>query len=128
MKQISEKHRKGAKILLIGFTIFINCFGFPIYNLGREGRMIPRLLSVLIVGAGNWEMGLLAGHLYPKKGVLPLAARLELLVPVGLLCRYLLEFGEVSNTYNFTLPNLALHLLAVLFCYWMGIGSTRNPD
>lgn len=30
---------------------------------------------------------------------------------IGFLCRYFLEYGEVSNTYNFTLPNIALHLL-----------------
>ena len=37
---------------------------------------------------------------------------LAALVCGGLACRYLLEFGEVSNTYNFTLPNIALHLTA----------------
>ena len=30
---------------------------------------------------------------------------------IGFLCRYFLEYGEVSNTYNFTLHNIALHLL-----------------
>ena len=31
----------------------------------------------------------------------------------GMLCRYFLEFGEVSNTYNFTLPNIAIHMAAI---------------
>ena len=29
---------------------------------------------------------------------------------LGLACRFLMEFGEVSNTCNFTPPNVALHL------------------
>jgi hypothetical protein len=31
----------------------------------------------------------------------------------GMICRYFLEFGEVSNTYNFTLPNIAIHIVAI---------------
>ena len=31
-------------------------------------------------------------------------------VGLGLLCRYLLEFGEASNIYNFTIPNTLLHV------------------
>lgn len=30
---------------------------------------------------------------------------------VGMGSRFLLEFGEVSNTYNFTIPNIILHIL-----------------
>ena len=33
-----------------------------------------------------------------------------LLVLLGMGARYLLEYGEVSNTYNFTLPNMLLHI------------------
>ena len=29
----------------------------------------------------------------------------------GLVCRFLLEFGEVANGVNFTAPNVLLHLL-----------------
>ena len=31
----------------------------------------------------------------------------------GLVCLYLLEFGEVSNTYSFTWPNMLIHLATV---------------
>ena len=33
-----------------------------------------------------------------------------LLVLLGMGARYLLEFGEVSNSYNFTVPNMLLHI------------------
>ena len=38
--------------------------------------------------------------------------RLVLFTALGLLCRYLMEFGEVSNTYNFTIFNIVVYLLA----------------
>ncbi|MBQ2412747.1 MAG: hypothetical protein II313_04915 [Anaerotignum sp.] len=31
----------------------------------------------------------------------------------GMICRYFLEFGEVSNTYNFTLFNIVVYLFIV---------------
>lgn len=32
------------------------------------------------------------------------------IVVLGMVFRYLLEFGEVSNTYNFTPPNVLVHV------------------
>ena len=41
----------------------------------------------------------------------------------GMGCRYLLEFGEVSNTYNFTVPNMIVHVLLInilcLACWYL---------
>ena len=36
------------------------------------------------------------------------------IVLAGMVCRYLLEYGEVSNTYNFTIPNILFHIVAAL--------------
>ena len=36
-----------------------------------------------------------------------------ILTVIGMLCRYLLEFGEVSNTYNFTLFNIVSYLVII---------------
>ena len=39
---------------------------------------------------------------------------------LGLACRFLMEFGEVSNTEDFTLPNVALHLSVVVALTTLG--------
>ena len=39
---------------------------------------------------------------------------------LGMACRYLLEFGEVSNTYNFTAENIALHILMSCLVTYFG--------
>jgi len=38
------------------------------------------------------------------------------LVVLGMISRYFLEYGEVSNTYNFTLLNSSVHI--VLTVLW----------
>ena len=47
----------------------------------------------------------------------------SLYILVGMGCRYLLEFGEVSNTYNFTVPNMIVHVLLInilcLACWYL---------
>ena len=40
-----------------------------------------------------------------------------------MVCRYFIEFGEVSNTYNFTVPNilaqaLILSLIPTIVCFF----------
>ena len=59
------------------------------------------------------EVGLLSGYIFDKKkiGVVLLINVTHIIA--GMICRYFLEFGEVSNTYNFTLPNIAIHIVAI---------------
>ena len=59
---------------------------------------------------GYFEIGQLLGVLYSRNKVWRSAALALGMTLLGLACRFLMEFGEVSNTYNFTPPNVALHL------------------
>jgi hypothetical protein len=47
-------------------------------------------------------------------------------------CRYLLEFGEVSNTYNFTVPNMIVHVLLInilcLACWHLAAKMPRKKS
>ena len=60
------------------------------------------------------EVGLLSGYLFEKKkiGVVLLINAAHIVA--GMICRYFLEFGEVSNTYNFTPPNIVFHIIIIL--------------
>ena len=56
----------------------------------------------------------------------------SLYILAGMGCRYLLEFGEVSNTYNFTVPNMIVHVLLInilcLACWHLAAKMPqRNP-
>ena len=59
------------------------------------------------------EVGLLSGYIFDKKKIgIVLVINVAHII-AGMICRYFLEFGEVSNTYNFTLPNIAIHIVVV---------------
>lgn len=96
--------------LAFGLIVLLNCCGFPVYNLTKEWpRSITLLYLALGLGYGMFAGGILA-ELLPERHWSVIALLSALLACGGLGCRFLLEFGEASNAYNFTLPNVALHL------------------
>ena len=122
MTKWALEHKTGCTIFTCAFLVFINCFGFPIYNFTRYARellpLFSRLYLTLMIGCVFYESGLLLRTTFGRKGT---AVAMSLAMTLlGLLCRFLLEFGEVSNTYNFTLPNLVLHLFTAVGLSMMG--------
>lgn len=108
-KEIAE-HRTLASIIVLGFIVFINCFGFPIYNFGKTWSLVITVEYLLIPVLACGYIGGGLALLFPQKRYFFMLALLLLLICVGMVCRFLLEFGEVSNTYNFILPNILFHI------------------
>ena len=112
IRQFVQSHKAVAYGLIFGMVIFFNCFGFPIYNLNKEWPFfITAEYFYLDVGAAIFSGALLAAQ-FSQKRIWQIVLLSAALVCGGLACRYFLEFGEASNTYNFTLPTIALHLAA----------------
>ena len=114
MKDFVLKHKKGVSVFVCLFLIFIGCFGFPIYNFSPDAPQISRWINVLVCIAAYYEIGTVQAALYESKNWRKASLIVLIMTILGLLCRYLLEFGEVSNIYNFTLPNVLLHLIAAV--------------
>ncbi|GFI61483.1 hypothetical protein IMSAG049_00642 [Clostridiales bacterium] len=114
MKERVLKHKKAFTILIYAFLAFLGCFAFPIYNITKEYPVTIRYLNIFVACIGYYEIGLLQGALYGKKAVLKTIAVSFGMTLVGFMFRFLLEYGEVSNTYNFTFPNIALHMAAAI--------------
>ena len=114
MREKILKHRKAFAVFSCLFLIFIGCFGFPVYNFSPNAPKISRWLNVFTCLLAYYEIGVLQAALYEAKAWRKCSATVLLMTVLGLLCRYLLEFGEVSNTYNFTLPNVLLHLFVAV--------------
>lgn len=122
MEKAAERwraHKKRSCILVFGLVILFNCCGFPVYNLSRAW---PLSIVATYLFLSPWSAVFTGGALaalFPEKrwGFVVLLA--AVLACAGLGCRFLLEFGEVSNTYNFTLPNIALHLGVFLGLSWL---------
>lgn len=114
MNKLVSDHKKGFAVFVALFTVFIGCFGFPIYNFSPNAPQISRWINVFVCIAAYYEIGNIQAALYKSKQWRKASAHILLMTLLGLLCRCLLEFGEVSNSYNFILPNVLLHLIAAV--------------
>ena len=126
-----QKHRSISYVLGIGFLVFINCCGFPILNLNKQWPLMMTATQIYVVFAGALFSGAILAGLFPKKKFVVVAAVDFAAIAIGLVCRYLLEFGEVSNTYNFTFPNTLLHIGIFLFLsmlIWLTAEGKRSAD
>ena len=94
---------------LCACLVFFGCFGFPIYNF-TTGRRFGSWYLLLALCFFYYEIGQILGVLHSRCKVRRSAALALGMTLLGLACRFLMEFGEVSNTEDFTLPNVALHL------------------
>jgi len=103
--------------IVIGTILVNGCF-FPIVNLNRENPVDIGLAMCLIVAvmalAFHKGIGSFEAVAFPKWPIAFVGIFNFVLVLIGLGCRYLLEFGEVSNTYNFTAVNVAFQVLVLV--------------
>lgn len=112
LKKYLQSHPNLVKYFVLGYIAFIGCFTFPLWS---ENSPLEFMKVYLIVyGYGILALGL--SCVYGAEKAKKVYALTLLLTSVGLLCRYFLEFGEDSNTYNFTPFNIALYLLVVPAC------------
>ncbi len=101
--------RNMVRWMLWGFLVFLVCFDFPLWS--DRFPMQWYSLFTTVSGFGVIAAGLQG--LYGEDRGPFLYPRIVLAVILGMVCRYFLEFGEVSNTYNFTLFNIIIYLLVI---------------
>ena len=109
--------------LVVGYiAIFIGCASFPLV-LQISGYSI---LLVHVVNACCLVPLTLAALL--GKGRLKAAYLISLVALIlGMICRYLIELGEVSNTTNFTITNIIIFLgiLPVVYTFTYYLWSNK---
>lgn len=111
-----QSHRKIGITLFWVIAIFFGCFCFPFVNITKvlsDAQKQISIINLFTCLVAYVEVGLLSGYIFNKKkiGVVLLINAAHIIA--GMICRYFFEFGEVSNTYNFTLPNIAIHIVAI---------------
>ena len=126
MKDKILEHRKLFLIIDNIFLIFIGCFAFPVYNFSNEAPEISRWINVFVALTAYYEIGLVQGVLFESKGLGKSIYTTLSMTLLGLLCRFYLEYGEVSNTWNFIWPNITLHLFVAVVVTLLG--RSRSGD
>lgn len=90
--------------------------------------MITALKIWAVVG-GSWVSGILLAKLFCGKKFPFIAFVVVCASIIGLICRYFLEFGEASNTYNFTIPNVLFHLAGMAaITFWGWLNATGQSE
>lgn len=124
-----KRHRKLFITIDLVFFVLLGAAAFPVYNLNKEWST-TLTLSILVSAIGySGMLGVTEIALFPKAKlyhIIPLNLGMTLL---SMGCRYLLEYGEVSNTYNFTAPNMIVHIVAVLVIstgFWSNAASKKE--
>jgi len=111
-----QSYRKTGITLFWVIAIFFGCFCFPLVNFTKTLSDTQKQIStwnIFICLLAYVEVGLLSGYLFEKKNIGVVLLINVAHIIAGMICRYFLEFGEVSNTYNFTLPNIVFHIVII---------------
>lgn len=104
-----------SMLIVVPLMLLVNCGFFPIVNFNPDNPvdlgLVMRVMIFTLAASAHWNFGRLAARVFPGRSPLFIGLFNAAVVCGGLLGRYLLEFGEVSNTYNFTPGNTVFHVL-----------------
>lgn len=92
--------------LVLGFTAFLCCFAFPLGTTAPPSQLTLMVILLSLCLAEAFGPGREPGVCLRTLGA----------AAAGLLGRYLLEYGEVSNARNFTVENVLWFLVIVPLC------------
>ena len=106
--------KKAWRIILVVLFIVTIGAAFPIYNFGKHYTYALTGITLYLNIVCYVELGVFEKKILKLKKTAHAAFLNIDIVLAGMLCRYLLEWGEVSNTYNFTMPNILLHITAAV--------------
>lgn len=108
LSKFLNKNRKLSWIFFIAYIAIIGCAGFPLF---------PQYTgySNIIIQLGNavYITPLMFVALFGKGKEIQVYSVSVISLLLGMICRYFIEFGEVSNSVNFTTANI-VSFLAVL--------------
>nr|WP_326126690.1 hypothetical protein [uncultured Oscillibacter sp.] len=104
-----------SMLIVVPLMLLVNCGFFPIVNFNPDNPvdlgLVMRVMIFTLAASAHWNFGRLEARVFPGWSPLFIGLFNAAVVCGGLLGRYLLEFGEVSNTYNFTPGNTVFHVL-----------------
>ena len=117
-----SQHKKLFCIMGLIFIVCLECCVFPVGYFTYGGNITIGLINLAAAIGIAKCLGEIEVMLLPKVTWL-LVLLLNVGVTVmGMVAPYFLEYGEVSNTYNFTLKNILIHTIIMLLLsmmFWM---------
>ena len=103
------RHPVMVKGLLLFYIAFAGCFTFPIRSQPYPLDFTKAYLLICSYGIIGLGFAGLYGEA-KERTVYPLTLLMTIL---GMVCRYVLEYGEASNVYNFTMLNILSYIILI---------------
>lgn len=104
-----EDYPKIPKKIILGYIIFAGCVIFPFAN--ERSPFDFNKAYLVIASYGIIGLGLAGAYGINKEKFVYIASLI--LTGLGMISRYFIEFGEVSNTMNFTPFNIISYLVVI---------------
>lgn len=123
LESFFSRHRRlAAAVVFLTFAVLGGCI-FPVHNLTRPESNYTPWIHLYLAASIFAFCGQMDHRIFPNGKFISILALNLGVTLAGMAFRYLLEWGEVSNTYNFTLPNITLHIafaviVSTLSWYW----------
>ena len=120
------KHKKLLFVIGLIFIVCLECCVFPVGYFAYGRDMTIGLINLAAAIGISKCVGEIEAIMFPKvTWLLVLFLNLGITI-MGMVVRYFLEYGEVSNTYNFTLKNILLHVAIMLLLSMMFWRQTKK--
>ena len=116
------KHKKVVCILGLIFVIILECCVFPVGSFSLGGDRILVFINFATAIGISKCLGEIEAFIFPKVTWLWIFILNFGITILGMIARYFLEYGEVSNTYNFNLKNIVVHMVIMMglsMLFWM---------
>lgn len=129
IRNIITNNKTIVLVALLGYIVFTNYFSFPIINFGNKSIFEDKFMFILFTILNYAVVGGFLALILPGKKYIHILALLILFSIIGLVCKYFIEFGEVSTSINFTLMNISYHLIgfiASISLGWLYISRLRS--
>lgn len=112
-RQNLQNHKSIVWMVILGYLVFNGGIIFPFYN---ELSKLDYEKIVMAIGCYAIIGMCFTGVLSKGKGIMVLAVSF-LFTAIGMVGRYFMEYGKVSNTVNFTPANIIMFLIVVpVYC------------
>ena len=123
------KHKKTVCILGLIFVIFLECCVFPVGSITHTKWFTIGIINFITAVGICKCVGETEAVLFPKATWIMISLLNIGITIMGMVSRYFLEYGEVSNTYNFTPKKIAIHMIIMILLstvFWMQSKSSAE--
>ena len=121
-------HKKLFFLIGLIFIVCLECCVFPVGYFAYGRNITIGLINLAAaIGIGKC-VGEIEAMMFPKVTWLMVLLVNFGVTIMGMVARYFLEYGEVSNTYNFTVRNILVHVVIMMLLSMMFWTQTKRKS